>query len=394
MISGIRLLYSCVVLVVFLCGNIASALSDGVDGAFVSSSKVGNGVKETPKIAPYTSPVTAIVLPALPSTAKRATMHNKNTAQQIGVERDLPMPYAKGLSSIPLKWQNTNDGGMAALLKINDVGAASMRLGLDIIRIHPGTQFRFYGAGYPAHVYGPYPQTGEDITHQALGGLFWSPVVTGSTIFMEIYLPAGLTVKQAPVIQTIKTSHIWGTAKRGFKNLIDVGASGTCNIDVACQPTWSNISQAEGKVVFQSAGGSFLCSGTLLNDKDITTLTPYFLTARHCISTAAEAASVTVYWNFQKSICGGAAPTTVTQQNGAMLLHTSTAEDMTLLQLNNALPNGVFLAGWTSNSAPLNTNVTGIHHPSGDLKKNKPRCDSRNLLHGEFPWWWSIYQLC
>ncbi|MDQ6976179.1 MAG: trypsin-like peptidase domain-containing protein [Mariprofundaceae bacterium] len=317
------------------------------------------------------SQASVITLSVLPASAKQATSgSNKGVAMQIGVERDLPTSYAKGLSSIALNWQSTNDGGMAAVIEVQDPGALAVRLGLEIESITTGTQIRFYGAGIQPQVYGPYPQSGLNITYESLGSLFWSPVIDGASIFMEIYLPAGMTTTQAPVIRRIKTSHLWAAAGNGFKRLADIGQSGACNIDAACQTPWRTVNKSEAKITFQSGGGSFLCSGTLINDLNTTTNVPYFLTARHCISTSAAASSITAFWNFQKTTCGGANPTTVQQQTGGTaLLRVSATEDMTLLRFNTAPPGGLFMAGWSTAAAVTNTNATGIHHPSGDLKK-------------------------
>lgn len=370
MLLGVSKRLFCAVLAVFFSMlfvlNVACA--EGVDGKAVPGGVNASSSLVQSKLAIGSVSPLVVRLAPLPPGAKAAGVSSKDAPLKLGVERKLPSRYSKGLSSFNLTWHPTNDGGHAAVLAITDPGARAMRLGLEIEHINKGTELRFYGKGVSPRVYGPYPEPGKDIRYEALGGMFWSPVVNGDTIFMEIYLPSGLGVSNAPKIRGIKISHLWTSLRSGFKRLADIGSSGVCEVDIACQANWSPLDGAVGKVVFQTQGGTAMCTGTLLNDSDPNSTIPYFITANHCISTASEAASATFYWNFKKSVCGGINPVTVQQTVGASLLTTSRAEDSSLLRLRT-LPQGVFLAGWDNIPFRLNMGVTGIHHPRGDLKK-------------------------
>ena len=72
-----------------------------------------------------------------------------------------------------------------------------------------------------------------------------------------------------------------------------------------------------------SEGGSGACSGTLLNNRR-QDLTPYFLTAAHCVQTEEEARSVTAFWLYQTQTCNGELPDfqSVPRTEGASLLST------------------------------------------------------------------------
>ena len=52
------------------------------------------------------------------------------------------------------------------------------------------------------------------------------------------------------------------------------------------------------RLIYEESDGTYACSGTLLNDTG-ETFEPYILTARHCINTAAAAASVSARWFYQ-----------------------------------------------------------------------------------------------
>ena len=121
----------------------------------------------------------------------------------------------------------------------------------------------------------------------------------------------------------------------------------------------------------ESNGQTFLCTGTLLNDTVDSTSIPYFLTANHCISTQSVASTLVTYWDFEKSSCNGANPTSVTQlTGGADLLRTYSETDSTLLRLRSSPPgDNRFYAGWNATTLTHPTNIISVHHPRGDLKK-------------------------
>ena len=151
-----------------------------------------------------------------------------------------------------------------------------------------------------------------------------------------------------------------------------------CHLDVTCYPEWSSSATGVARIFFEtSEGGSFVCSGTLLNNR-LQDLTPYFLTAAHCVGTEEEARSVTALWHYQTQTCNGDLPDfqSVPHTEGARLLSTLGGGgiegrahpdgDMTLLGLEGDLPDGVWFQGWDAEPQPFGAQVTGIHHPGSD----------------------------
>ena len=150
-----------------------------------------------------------------------------------------------------------------------------------------------------------------------------------------------------------------------------------CHLDVTCYPEWSTSATSVATIVFETSGGtSSRCSGTLLTNRR-QDFTPYFLTAAHCVDTEEEARSTTAFWFYQTQTCNGELPDfqTVPRTEGAHLLATlggaikervNPDGDMTLLQLEGDLPDGVWFQGWDANPQPFGTQVTGIHHPGND----------------------------
>ena len=154
-------------------------------------------------------------------------------------------------------------------------------------------------------------------------------------------------------------------------------AAEDCHLDVTCYPEWSSSATSVATIMFEtSVGTSSRCSGTLLTNRQ-QDFTPYFLTAAHCVDTEAEARSVVAVWHYQTQTCNGDLPDfqSVPRTEGARLLATlggavegrvNPDGDMTLLQLEGDLPDGVWFQGWDANPQPFGTQVTGIHHPGND----------------------------
>ncbi len=132
----------------------------------------------------------------------------------------------------------------------------------------------------------------------------------------------------------------------------------------------STINSVAQYIFTSSNGGTYLCTGTLLNSASASSASFYFLTAHHCIGQASEAATMEFYWLFQRPYCGAPDPTTVARTTGgATLLSTGSSTDYSLVKLNEPPPAGVGLSGWDARQATQGDHVVVIHHPRGDLKK-------------------------
>ena len=262
--------------------------------------------------------------------------------------------------------------------------AAALRVELALKGAPVGLMVRFAGAA-GSQVFGPYPAS--MIAGQTP---FWSPVLEGNTATIELALPAGAAVGDAMIsLPLISHLVVAGAALKQADPLHSIGASGSCEVDVACmsstlQQQAATAINAVARVVLTDLGQTYLCSGTLLNDS-ITSGTPYFLSANHCIddddddpaaskgSPAATAASINTYWFFQAARCGvdtSSDVNFVVVASGAKLLGRSVDYDWNLMLLNSPPPASATFAAWNA-SAPVavGTAAAGIHHPEGDLKK-------------------------
>ncbi|MFT3684788.1 MAG: trypsin-like peptidase domain-containing protein [Phycisphaerales bacterium] len=287
--------------------------------------------------------------------------------RRIGVARAITLDAGMGA------WAAAADGGSVWVLDVTSSGAVGMRIHFTQIALPAGAKLVAYNPVDPNEIGGPY--TGQ-------GGVesddVYTPVTTGDRVRIEFYLPPGVQQGALP-FDADNIQHLFHSP---MKDLTGGGEQprgggpditptvGNCHNDVTCYPAWANTAKAVGMFVFSDSGGTAQCTGQLI-DTTSHDLTPYFLTAAHCVNTAAEASSVQVYWLFQTATCNGAAPNQGSSPTttGATLIATRPQSDGTLLRLTGALPGNLFWAGWTSTAVTNGTACAGIHHPDGSWKR-------------------------
>lgn len=305
-----------------------------------------------------------------PFAAPKARAHIPGTPAQIGYARALATPRS---ATGGLTWEALAGGSRRAALSLTSPGAAATRLGLRIASAPANTLFRFYPPSGDA----PYVATWAEIERQLrLGsgageadGIYWSPVVEGDTQVVEIELAANQPVADLD-ISVASVSHLVASANDEFA--VPKASAAACNIDVSCHlATWGTESAAVARIVFTDNGSSYLCTGTLLADRDTSTTIPWFLTANHCVSTQATAATVQTFWFYRSTTCdSGVRGSFSSRTGGATLMYASSSTDTSFMRLNATPPPGVGYAGWTVGGTPsLGAGATGIHHPRGDLQK-------------------------
>jgi lysyl endopeptidase len=297
----------------------------------------------------------------------------KGAPLQIGFGRDVP----EALRTIPLSalpWQTLSSGARALKFEVAAPGAAGLRVGYRFDGPADGAELRFSGSANPEVYKARSSQTKE---------LLWSPTMDGERGTVEMSVRAGFDPSQFS-LTVERISHLWiaGDDLKGADSRnralcpgtdqTGIGCSGSCNIDIKCVSNPSqalvDASRATALLTYVSGGGSFLCSGTLLNTRPFTGV-PYIFTAAHCISAQAEASALETYWFYDAVGCNStAAPPFSRITTGSVLLVTDVTMDVTLLRMNDSPPNGAVLAAWDATVIPKNAIVVGIHHPRGDLK--------------------------
>lgn len=279
-------------------------------------------------------------------------------------------PWRFGIEH-PVAWNTSNSGAWS-----EEAGFDVWRLG---VRAELATNWSFYLSEFDI------PKGGElyvwnadrteylgaftHLNHKKWGGLAIG-LLEGAGVVLEYRQPQN--VSMVPSLQVAQVV-------QGYRSLLTraealnsksasegpFGNSGACNINVNCPEgaDW----QVEKKAVAIIVNGGFAaCTGSLVNNTS-NDGTPYFLTANHCLGNPN---TWTYYFNHESSTCTGTTGPTNMSISGGALLMSDGGSDVALIELSSTPPSSwnVEYAGWdASGSNP--ENATGIHHPSGDLKK-------------------------
>lgn len=195
-------------------------------------------------------------------------------------------------------------------------------------------------------------------------------LLEGNSLVVEYFEPAAVAglgkLNIGTVIHGYKSLSLY--AQRLLKGLND---SGNCNNDVKC-PLGNGWENQINSVAIIIVGGSGACTGVLVNNVTQNE-TPYFLTANHCGNSGFGNWVFRFNWDSPVARCAVNQNSTdpgapYNQVNGAVRRSNSAGSDFALLQLNSTPTGAVYYAGWNRGTTAA-TQTTGIHHPSGDVKK-------------------------
>jgi len=269
----------------------------------------------------------------------------------MGLERSLDAaPRARG------EWLALDEDKAVWRMAIQSDGASGVRVHFHNFAVAPGAVW-VYSEDH-SQVFGPYTGSGIDDT-----GDFWSHAVFADTVVVE-YL-ADRRVEAVP-FSIDRIAHLMAAQQ--------AMSAGTCELDVTCYSPWGATASGVGMYIFQTGGASYACSGALVNNSNHDSK-PYFLTANHCISSAAMAQTVEVFWKYQTSTCNGTPPglsSLPTTLGATYLTGAPIASGDFSLMLLSQLPNSsLTFYGWNASSAalPMGGSVAGMHHPQGDYTR-------------------------
>jgi PKD repeat protein len=180
----------------------------------------------------------------------------------------------------------------------------------------------------------------------------------------------------------------------------DFGDSDPCQVNVNCTPEgseWQDEKKGVGRILLKDGPNWGWCTGSLVNNT-AQDCAPLFLTVHHCgeTSSSTDRSQWFFYFNYESSGCSNGTnpvpnayspPAGFSYVTGCTQLSHSNdgggvnGSDYKLLNLTNLTTTdmvnwGLFLNGWDATD-PSSGNIgstgwntaTGIHHPSGDIKK-------------------------
>lgn len=307
----------------------------------------------------------------LPSLQSRLDVPIAQSLGPVPLEQWQAVPELRGLTASGLhrklneplqvagRWQDTSSGRRVWSAAVHSPGAAALRVHFSSFQAGAGRVWVHSGQPEPGEIGGPYTAAGW-----TGDGDFWSDLVTGDTIVIE-YEPAAAASTEIP-FTVAEVSHLAGEATADPR-----AAALSCHQDAACFPEWADTGRAIARILFESEGATYSCTGTLLNTRQSSNI-PYFLTADHCIPNQTVARTVQAFWFYQAGQCNGPAPSTrdLPRSLGATYLTGGTLEegDFTLLRLNS-IPDGVVFSGWSADAVALDAPLVGVHHPAGDYRR-------------------------
>ena len=307
-------------------------------------------------------------LPAV-DAAMRKSLESTLAPNQIGISRRDAVDAQPRFDAQSLRWEAAS-GGYAAQLRIVSPGAAGLRVGLVFDALPRDLEMRVAEIAPDASLRMVALTTGANLIKLARGAMpieHWSASTEGAEQVLELWSPRALDAKELR-FAVIDVSHLLQRPLDPFRTkALDFA----CHVDVACiaDANVARDSKAVAKMLFSKAGGSFVCSGSLLNDR-ASSLTGLLATANHCISTQASAASLETWLFYADTVCNSLAPQSPTRLNdGAFLLMADFNSDFALLRLNSVVPGNAFFLGWDPTPLAAGQPVFGIHHPDGSFQR-------------------------
>ena len=187
-------------------------------------------------------------------------------------------------------------------------------------------------------------------------------LLQGDVITIEYFEPAN-TIENA--LLNISTVY------HAYKDILGFYPSDqerNCGVNVACDN--GEFEDQINSVIFLDMNG-YICSAALINNTSFD-LTPYVLTAYHCVDpeTPGEHNWFSFYFKHQSTSCSGSSGSYSYSRTGSTLRSSYYYSDFALLEMDYtpaASFNGYY-AGWNRSSSPPQLSA-GIHHPGGDPKK-------------------------
>lgn len=251
-------------------------------------------------------------------------------------------------------WDTLQNGDKIWRLKVNSQNAYSINLIYDDFWLPEGAQFFVYNED-KSMILGAFT---SDVSNNPYDK-FATDLVKGETTILEYFEPAYASGGKLNIDKVI----------HGYVNTFSGhGNSGSCNIDISCSngDNWC-VEKRTVSLILTSDNTRF-CTGCLINNVQ-EDLTPYYLTANHCIS--GDPTTWIFRFKYWSPTCNqGDDANHWVSITGSNLRANHAATDFALLQLNSPPPSGfgVLYAGWDRTATPA-TSATAIHHPRGDVMK-------------------------
>ena len=300
--------------------------------------------------------VPELVIDLGPLSVEEEIPQRARKRRRIGIHRPLPSEFTGNL--VPhLDWTADADDRHTAAITFRADGAVSLRIAVQAT-LPLGTSVQIFdGNGQPC---GP-AFTQADFNDEENEPV-WLPSAEGDTLTAQIVLPSAEAV-EALSFSVTSVAHRFESVTAKSHSIFGgcPGDADMCGENQIVQ----NVAKAVGRMLFEDAGSSYVCVGTILNAIPNPFPEILFLTANHCVATHTIASSVEVFV-FDRGGCFGADD--YGYFNRPELLATRSAQDATLLRFAiypGLLPDdGLTLAGWAIDKISDGASVFSVNHLS------------------------------
>ncbi len=321
----------------------------------ISAQLSDGGIPETWK----QNTISAYETVRMPAINRTALMQEDKIESQKGIPFRFGFPFEVGYSMTNSgTWTTLSDGSKVWRLRIVCAGASSINLTYSQYRVPEGAKFYLYNESRSQWI-GAFTHRNnkESMT-------FSTGLISDENVTLEYYQPSWVTYDGIITIATIV--HGYRDIFKEYPLWDDFGTSGSCNINVNCPQGAGYENNKRSVAMILSAGGSRLCTGSMINNTR-QDLTPYFLTANHCLGGND---TWLFMFRYESPNCTNIDGPLYYTLSGSTLKAKNSASDFALVKINEAPPDSymVHWAGWSRSDVPPATGV-GIHHPDGDIKK-------------------------
>jgi hypothetical protein len=242
----------------------------------------------------------ALVFVSMAATAAPAF----GAPRQVGVAEEVPDLRTAAAMRQSLHWTTLGAGGLVAAVTLASPGATALRVGLRIGQLPESARLRFSGPDdrapievSGARVLAALARNGDAGETGSAARTWWSPVVAGPSMVMEVELPPGID-RQSVAFTAPLISHL------------------TLDVRAELAALRSSGDTARAIAVYTTDGASYACPGMLVAPSTAPTARPYFLTANRCVASQSAASSMELFRDAGPSNAAASDPC-----NGAALLY-------------------------------------------------------------------------
>lgn len=269
-------------------------------------------------------------------------------------------------------WETLPNGDRLWRLAIQAPGAKSINFLYNDFWLPVGAKLFIYNKN-KSHIIGAFTSINNKVDRKMGTGL-----VYGDEVIIEYYEPQSVKASGAleigKVVHGYRHINIPDDVKKAF------GDSGSCNVNTVCSQGDNWRDEIKG-VALILVNGNRNCTGSLITNVEKDCI-PYFLTANHCLGNldaGANASTWTFMWRYESPDCGhnvSDGPTNMTTAGATIVSNSGNPgqifeSDFALLRLTESPVDAnydIYFNGFDASTTAA-TGSTGIHHPSGDLKK-------------------------